>query len=359
MTQASPTFDGMAVDAAVFPQLVHPDELRDFMSEPWKSRALPPPHSYHFTPPAEEYYPAAWPAFGVPGSDPELLTADVLGEGVTDYAILVPLTRGLLPDVDLSNAVCRATNEWLAQKWLDGWNSEGRFRGSIRVNPDDPVQAVSEIEHWANHPAMVQVAVPLESHNPYGKRAYLPIWEAAARHDLPVYLHSEGGSGIEFPPTPVGYCRHYIEYSVLCSFNMFYHLSSLIAEGVFDRIRQFRVVFGDGGSDIVMPLMWRMDMTWRSTRMEMPRARQLPTSYLSDHVRFGTQALEGPADETARGTWYAANDAAAFQVFGSNYPFWSFSSRRHIEVRLPEVYRRRVMSANAKLLYALGSDSER
>jgi uncharacterized protein len=358
VTQTSPSFDGAAIDAAVFPQLVHPDELRDFMSEPWKSRSLPPPHSYHFTPPAEEYYRAAWPAVGVPGSDPELLSADVFAEGGADYAILVPLTRGLLPDVDLANAVCRGTNEWLAQSWLDAWNSDGRFRGSIRVNPDDPGQAVREIEHWADHPYMVQVAVPLESQHPYGKRAYLPIWEAAARHNLPVYFHTEGGSGIEFPPTPVGYCRYYAEYRVLSPLNMFYHLSSLIAEGVFDRLPQFRVVFGDGGADIVMPLMWRMDMTWRSTRMEMPRARGLPTSYLCDHVRFGTQALEGPEDETARATWYAANDAAAFQVFGSHYPFWSFASRRQTEMLLPEAYRHRVMSANASVLYALGVDSD-
>jgi len=343
-----------AVDAGVFPQPAHPDDLRKFMPEPWKQRSFPPPQRYHYPAPQGEYLESAWPNNGLPGSDPELLSRHVFGDGGVDFAVLVPLTRGILPDLDLANAICHATNEWLADSWLNEPNTDQRFKGSIRVNPGDPDQAVAEIERWADHPHMVQVAVPLESLQPYGKRMFFPIWQAASKRSLPVFIHSDGGAGLEWAPTSVGYCRHYVEFSALHPINMFFHLSSLIAEGVFERLPDFKVVFGDGGSDMVMPLMWRMDMTWRSTRVEMPRAKSLPTSYLEKHVRFCTQRLEGPEDVATSNEWDRQNAAATLQVFASNYPIWSAGSRDQLEKRLPEALRQQIMSDNSRLLYRLG-----
>jgi predicted TIM-barrel fold metal-dependent hydrolase len=341
------------VDAGVFPQLAHPDDLRKFMPEPWKHRSFPPPQRYHYPAPQGEYVESSWPKAGLPGSDPIQLSRDVLDEGGADFAVLVPLTRGILPDLDLANAICHATNEWLADTWLNKAGADSRFKGSIRVNPGDPDQAVAEIEHWAGHPHMVQVAIPLESLQPYGKRMYFRVWQAANDHGLPVLIHSDGGAGLEWAPTSVGYCRHYAEFSALNPLNMFFHLSSFIAEGVFERLPEFKVVFGDGGSDVVMPLMWRMDMTWRSTRNEMPRAKSLPTSYLRDHVRFFTQRLEGPEEAATNIDWQIVNAASELQVFASNYPIWSAGSREQTERRLPEALRHQIMGENSRQLYRL------
>jgi uncharacterized protein len=351
MTQRLPDDRTDVVDAGVFPQMAQPDELRDYMPEPWKSRALPPPHGYQYFNPNGEYFEGAWPPSGVPGSDPKLLARDVLNGDGADFAILTSTTRGLLPDADLANAVCRGTNEWLARRWLEEWNERGRYRGSIRVNPGDPTAAVEEIEYWAPHPLMLQIAVPLEALQPYGKRHYLPVWEAAARHGLPVYVRSEGGSGLEFAPTSVGYSRHYVEYSSLYPWTMFYHLSSLIAEGVFERLPNLRVIFGDGGSDFVMPLMWRMDSTWRATRLEMPRARSIPSSYLREHVRFTTQAVEVPPGLASFEEWCSLNDVRRLQLFASGYPFASFASRRQAERWLPSPSGHQVLGANAREIY--------
>ena len=100
-------------------------------------------------------------------------------ENGADYAILNPLTRGNIADYLLNSRICAAVNDWLLDRWLDPDTSD-RFRGTIRVNPEDVKGAVAEIERLADHPKMVQVGVPMQSREPYGKPMFEPIWEAAA-----------------------------------------------------------------------------------------------------------------------------------------------------------------------------------
>ena len=54
-----------------------------------------------------------------------------------------------------------------------------RFRGTIRVNPDDITGALREIAKYKDHPRVVQIGVPLQSRELYGKPQYWPLWEAA------------------------------------------------------------------------------------------------------------------------------------------------------------------------------------
>lgn len=338
------------IDCAVHPQVRHPEELREYMREPWRSRPFPRPERYFFPAPAGDYHPDA-ETDGLPGSDPDLAARRLFNEGGVDRAILVPLTRGLLPDVDLGSAICRATNDWLAATWLGKHNSDGRFYGSIRVNPLDPERAVEEIERWADDPRMVQVAVPMQALHPYGQRQYFSIWQAAARHSLPIAVQLDGGSGVDFWPTAVGYPHHYIEYSALAPVNFAYHLASLVAEGVFDRLPDLRFVFADGGHDMLAPLMWRFDKNWRSTRSETPWTQHLPTSYLRQHVRFCTRPNEGPQDPAALAEWLRIGDGTGLLLFASKYPFWDFQDPQSAFAGIDEAMRRPIMAGNASALY--------
>ena len=186
------------VDAAAHPVGSTGDEIRRYMQEPWRSAHFPGPERYHYASPFGEYDEAAVPdAGGLPGSDPALL-AEQLGPDVATRIVLIPLTRGLLPNTDLANAICSATNEWLAEDWL---GADARFRGSIRINPSDPSAAVAEIERWADDPRFVQVAVPLQSHGPYGQRAYFAIWQAAASTVCPLrFTSTVGRASTSIPP---------------------------------------------------------------------------------------------------------------------------------------------------------------
>jgi uncharacterized protein len=344
------------VDAAVHPLPARGEQLRGFLSEPWRSLPLPGPHRYLSPAPSGvapfgEFRREARSEQGLPGSDPELVRRhlDELG-GHT--AILLPLCRGLLANVDLGTAVCAAANDWLAATWLGDGNQDGRFRGTIRVNPEDPAAAVREIERWAGDERFVQLGVPLEAHRPYGQRNYTPIWEAAVRHGLPVAVHSEPGSGTDFFPTPNGYHRHYVEYHALLPANFIYHLSSLVAEGILDRLPGLRFVFADGGFDLLMPLVWRMDLDWPISRIETPWISRRPTEYLKDHFRFTTARLEGPPDAILP-DWFETADGADLLMYASNYPHWTTMSAAECFPQLPEEARARVLGGNARELYRL------
>ncbi len=315
------------VDCVLHPAFRRSSDIRQYLPQPWKSRPFPDVQRYVFPapvgqPPNGEWRPHGQRPTEQAGSDPALMREhlDTIG---ADRAVLLPLTRGILPDVDLGQAICRATNDWLSETWLGEWNVDGRFLGSIRVDPRDPGGAIAEVERWSADPRMVQVAVPLEAHQPYGKRAYSPLWECLDALDVPVTVRSDGGSGCDFWPTPNGYPHEFAEYASLFPLNYIYHLTSLIAEGAFERFPKLRVLFADGGHDLLTPLMWRMDMDWASAKSETPWQSRLPTEYLAAHVRFVTSKLEGPTDSSLGNAWLRRTDAERLLMYGSRYPHWT------------------------------------
>ena len=171
---------------------------------------------------------------GYRGPTPIPCAHHVFNEGGVDYAILNPLTRGNIADYLLNSRICAAVNDWLLDRWLEP-DTTGRFLGTIRVNPEDARGAVAEIERLAGHPKMVQVGVPLQSREPYGKPMFEPIWEAAAAHGLPVAVHINGGNGVDHAPTFAGHAYTYPGYAAFMPLNSFVHLATLIIEGMFGR----------------------------------------------------------------------------------------------------------------------------
>jgi predicted TIM-barrel fold metal-dependent hydrolase len=335
----------------------HPDDIRNFMDEPWRSRRFPGPFRYLHPaptgePPYGEFLKDARSPDALPASDPIKVGRhlDELGVG---RAILIPLTRGLLPDTDVGNAICSATNLWLTETWLGEWNQEKRWLGSIRVNTRDPEAAVKEIERWAGHPSVVQVAVPMEAHSPYGQRHYFRIWEAASAYGLPVAVHADGGAGADFYTSPNGYPRTYLEYHALYPMTFIYHLASLIAEGVFERLPDVRFVFADGGLDLLAPLMLRMDTDWPISRIETPWVTRAPSDYLREHVRFCSARLEGPSDPAIRQEWFEVAGIGELLMFASNYPHWTTNAASHLFPELTPENRQRLLKDNASAFYHL------
>ena len=341
------------IDCAIHPSVQHRDELREYMQEPWRSRPFPGPERYFYPAPMGDFCTGAQGDRGLPGGDPALVSQRLFTEMGVDCAVLIPLTRGLLADEDLGTAICAATNDWMAATWLGKANSHGRFYGSIRVNPGDPEQAVREIERWAGHPAVVQVVVPTQAHRPYGQRVYVPIWEAAARRGFPVAVHADGGAGVDFWPSPAGYYSTFLEYRTLYPTTFAYHLASLIAEGVFDRLEDLIFVFADGAQHMLAPLIWRIDKDWRPTRRETPWTRQLPSTYVRDHVRFCADRFEMPDDQSVLDDWLEITDAQNTLLFASNYPCWDYFDPRSAFKEIEPRIRERILGENARALYGI------
>ena len=346
--QAAP---GMPViDAAVHPR-PRPGELQRYMPKVWQHRRLPAGERYYYPNPVGDYLQESYGDGGPPGSDPALVSRHLFDECGISQAILLPLTLGLLPDIDLLAAICTATNAWLADTWLNTYNREGHFRGTIRVSPTDPRAAVAEIEKWAGNPNFVQIGVPLQSMQLYGNRVFLPIWEAAAHHNLPVVIHADAETGVEMAPTTGGYLRHYLGFSAYQPMTFINHLTSMMAGGVLDRLPSLRLVFADGGYDVCAPLIWRLDKDYRPMRGDMPWMTRLPSDYIAQHVRFVAHSQEGPEDPEQLEEWLGISQADTILLYGSNYPGWDMFHPNAAFAPVPTALRRRILSQNAAALY--------
>jgi uncharacterized protein len=340
------------VDSAVHVVPGSRAELDEYLAEPWRRRPFPSSERHVYAR-LNEYWPEA-SGDGLPGSDPATVAHDVFDRLGASHAVLLPLSRGLLPSVNLSVSICAAINDWLVDRFLSSEAGGGRFTGTIRVDPRDPESAVREIERWAEHPAMVRVGVPSQAIQPYGHASYIPIWREAARHGLSIVVHTEAAAGVDFAPTNAGYPRLAAEYQCLTPWNFVFHLASLFAEGTFRWINDLVFVFADGGFDGLWPILWRIDKDWRGNRSELPATTEPPAPSVRNHIRFVAHRLEGPSDDGAHSSWVdASEDASSLLLFGSNYPQWDTWSAREAAAGLPEPLHERVLSTNARDLYRL------
>ena len=341
------------IDCDVHPYLTHPDELRQYMREPWRSRTIPSRRQI-FLPPGDGRRLDALPEDGSPaGSDPKLVEKQVLQGIGADYVVLIPSSSiSIIPDPVFAAEVAQAWNDWQIETWLGEYNWHGRFKSSIVIAPQHPERAAREIERLAGHPHLVQILVGSSAQAAYGKRQYHPIWEAAARHNLPAALHVESPVG-PTPPTPLGYPTYFLEFHTLYPTIYMTHLVSLIAEGVFEKYPDFKFVFVEGGSAWLAPIMWRMDKDWRGARAEAPWLKRRPSEYLRDHIRFSTQPIEEPENPRHLLQIFEMMEAEHVLMFASDYPHWDFDDPKRAFPRMPEELKRRIFCENARELYNL------
>jgi len=223
----------------------------------------------------------------------------------------------LLHNEDLAVAMARALNDWLADQWL---SRDRRLCGSITVCTDRPEPAVAEIERLAGRPEFVQIALPARSQQPYGKRVYWPIYEAAERHDLVVAIYAGGGIGN--PITAVGWPSLYLEDYVSFAQAFQAQLLSLVAEGVFVKYPRLKVVFIESGFTWIPSTMWRLDKNWKGLRREVPWIDRLPSEMIREHLRVTIQPLNAPVQVLDRVIEHLGGDTML--LFSTDYPHWQF-----------------------------------
>jgi uncharacterized protein len=329
-------------------------DLRGFLREPFRSRGIPGVEMDWWGRPGGDYAPeAAGTGEDYPASDPDVTGAALFGRRGADVAVLHPMTRGVLPDRHLASAVLAAHNEMMVSRWLDSGRFADRYRGTIRVNPEDISGALRELSRWKDHPRVVQIGVPMQTRELYGKPQFWPLWDAAADAGLPVAVHLETGTGIGLPPTPSGQPRTYEQYLGFSALNYLYHLMNMIAEGVFERNGNLKVVWADGAADLLTPFIWRMDTFGRPHLEQTPWAPRMPSDYLPGHVYFVQGSLDGPGDVEFAGEWLRFTGKENMLMFGSSYPNWQINDAAAIAGSLSAEQRDRVLWRNAAELYGI------
>ena len=355
MSAEQPQFRPTLVDASVHVFFKSPRDLTDHLREPFQSRGYPDPDVAWFAPPGPRYAPGTEGPDGThPGSDPEQTGRAVLDQGGADLAILHPMSvAGILPDWHLGSAIFAATNQMLVDRWLDSGTYADRFRGTIRVNPNDIDGAVKEIKRWQDHPKIVQIGLPMQTQEPYGRPKYKPIWRAACDAGLPIAVHIEMGVGITHPPTPSGITRTYSHHASYQPVTYVWHLLNMIAEGVFEEFGDLKVVWADGAADMVTPFIWRMDTFGRPHLEQTPWAPEMPSSYLPGHVYFVHSRMDGPGSAPFAGEWLKMTGKEDMLLFGSSYPDWQLVTPGDLPTAWSAEQRAKVLGGNAARLYRL------
>ncbi|MFB6453365.1 amidohydrolase family protein [Bradyrhizobium tunisiense] len=247
---------------------------------------------------------------------------------------------------DLSAAMCRAINDWLAAEWLD---RDCRLRASIVVPMHSPELAVAEIQHRANDRRFVQVLMLAMAELPLGRRQHWPIYAAAERYDLPIGIHA--GSSYRHSPSPLGWPSYYIEDYVAQSAGFSATLNSLLAEGVFSKFPRLKVVLMESGVTWLPAHLWRINKTWRAVRSENPWIDRLPSEIIREHVRLTIQPFDAPPMAGQVKTVVDEIGSDEMLLFSTDYPHWHFDGTDAVPDGLPEGYLSKILVENALQTY--------
>lgn len=297
--------------------------------------------------------PGSRPADGPPGSDPDLLRAQLLDPWRTRIAV-THCIYGVdgIHNPDWAVAMARAVNDWQLAEWLTG---EPRLRGSLVVANQDPQRAAAEIDRLGHLPEFVQVLMPVRARMPLGSRAFWPIYEAAARHGLAVGVYAGGAGGN--PITPVGAPSYYLEEYLVLAQAFQSQLVSLVSEGVLVRFPDLRIVLVEAGFTWLPPLMWRFDKNWKGLRREIPWVDRLPSEAIRESVRLTAQPLDEPDEPQQLLEVVDALGSDRMLMFSTDYPHHQFDDpARSAPIGLPADAMTRFLGRNALDTYRLNGE---
>jgi predicted TIM-barrel fold metal-dependent hydrolase len=342
------------VDCDIHPMLT-PGAMLQRMTPRWRA------HLERFgrrTPIITEFYPRAsnggfrldsWPQGpdGFPGSDLDLLRAQLLDEYEIDYGILNSLGLLSCHEVpELAAELSRVLNDWM---W--GWmEAEPRLLGAIVVPYEYPDLAVREIERCAVDSRWVQVIFPDSAEDPLGSRKYWPIYEAAVAQGLPVALHTAG----YWPHLDTGWPSYYLEEHVANAMRMQSQLTNVVCEGVFAAFPELKIVLTESGVAWSAAVGWALDSAWELLGDDVPPLDRKPSEIIEEHVWFTTQPIEEPDDPQQFAQMLEHARLADRLLFATDYPHWDFDSPSQALPRsLPNEVREKILGGNAASLYGL------
>jgi uncharacterized protein len=354
------------IDACLHHRWANQAEVMEYMSSGWReyigepgslpggAGAIPLVPGFPYKHPDGEELPSA-AGDGPAGSSLQTLREQVLDPLDIELGILSfeeAMLGPAMPSTRLGAAVARAANDWTIDRWLQ---PEPRLRGLILVPTQVPEDAVAEIVRIGDDPRMAGVLLCVNGlGKPFGHPAYHPIYAAAAERGLPIVIH-DGGDAIAETlthPTAGGLPATYAEYDAFRPQALATHLVTLVAQGVFDRFPELRVLLVGGGVTWISALMWRFDTEYRTFRREAPWLTRKPNEYIRDHVRFATYPLERTdPPETLRRLLALHEDLDDLLIYGSGYPRRDADTPAEVADLLPVGWSEKVLAENARSFF--------
>jgi predicted TIM-barrel fold metal-dependent hydrolase len=253
--------------------------------------------------------------------------------------------------------VCRAANDWTAEKWLP---RDDRLVTVISTPTADPAEAIKEIQRMADNPRFVAVLFagnPLG--RPLGDPLYHPIFAAAAEVGKPITVHP----GTDRPNPLVGSVggppATAMEYVSQLTQQAMHYVSSLIVHGVFEKFPSLHFLIKEYGVTWLPTVMWRLDQQYDRLRCESPWVKKLPSEYIKQHIKLSTQPIEASPKFGGTAKLLSTIDGIEeLLCFSTDFPHYSMDQPSYIARLLPQEWHRRVFLENACSIYGWSAPEE-
>ena len=362
-------YDGDVIDCDVHHEWASPDELLPYLSDGWREYATGPRRATRtiagvedaLVPlaPAQIWSNPFWgyraetypPGGGAPASDYATLCEQLLDRNRTERVILQFESAGYVGSLTnpyFATEVARASNDWTIDTWLS--RDDPRLYGAMVVATQDPGEAACEVRRVGHHPRIAEVLlVSTGLGKPFGHPVYHPIYEAAADVGLPIGIHAYGEvhPGHNVAPHGSGMPSYYFEIQTLAGQGLQTHLTSFVANGVFEKFPTLKLLVVEAGVAWVPGLVWRLDGAYRALRRELPWLKRLPSETIHDHVRFTTQPLEQAPETEQLVDVLRAVGGEDLLLFSTDYPHWDGDEKDFVARALPRAWLPKVFRENA------------
>ena len=339
-----------AFDCDIRPALPSVRDLLPWLDPYWTQmvelRGTGPLHMAEYPASAPVVCRPDWRGGALAGGDPSRVGTEILDPQGSDFAIASLLTGAAhVMNPWYAAALARATNDWLAARWL---GVEPRLRGTIAVAATNIPAAVEEIGRLATDPRFVQVGLFCGSEVPLGRMPWWPIYEAAEAADLTIAILP--GSAQRHAPTPAGWPSFLAEDHAAQAQAFEMQLLSLICEGVFAKFPKLRVVVVGSGAAWLPGFMWRVTKLWKGTRIETPWIDRPPDEIVRERVFATVTPFDGADHGAALDRLCDGAGSDAMWLAGSACPHWHFDGADPFAGISPAM-RRLIREANPRLAH--------
>jgi predicted TIM-barrel fold metal-dependent hydrolase len=267
------------------------------------------------------------------------------------------LAAGLIQDPDWAVAVCKAYNNWLADRYHRV--NPSRLRGVALLPLQDPAEAAKELRRAVKELGMVgglMVSNGADAglRKPLGEPEFWPVYAEAQRLGCPLAFHGapSWGLGLEafrqFAPSQ----------SLEHPFAQMIQLTSIVLSGVLEEFPTVRMAFLESGTAWIPFMMDRLDRAyeiWNSARYRefSSLVRKKPSEYLTEGRVF--VSCEGSEQTLV----YALSRLGQGSVlYASDFPHESNPEIAQREIRelaeredLSEEAKKKIFSDNVEALY--------
>lgn len=266
-----------------------------------------------------------------------------------DMAVLSmspPNVQGFEPEVGTEWA--RKINDEVAQAIK---RHPDRFAGFACIAPQDPQAAADEIDRAVTKLGYKGVVIQSHARNEYlDAPKYLPIFDMAAKLDVPIYIHPDiPASGMLKPFADYGFALAGPALGYAAEVAL--HTMRLIYSGLFDKYPDLKVVLGHMGEGLPYWLS-RIDFFWVKTfQKSTPKIQRKPSEIIKSNF---TVTISGVFYAPAFMCSYLAMGADRI-AFAVDYPYEKAEEAVEFVENLPisDADKEKIFHLNAEKLFKI------